>query len=417
MLSRFLLACLLVWLLPFPAAAQVAAGASPDAGIQDLAGGAPAPAEAAPAPAASGRKQSFRELIHDPEDGHLDMSEWLLNHHGFLLVPIIVSDPAVGYGGGLGLVFFHRPEGSAATRTTADGKTRFISPNIYGGGGLKTENRSKAYGGGAVMHFDEDRWRYRGFIGDASFNLGFYTQGRYVPSQKLAYNVDGLASFQQVFRRIGDRDFYLGAQWIYMDMDISFDAPDDSRFFTDRELAQKTSALGLTLEYDTRDNPFTPNSGWTAVLEGNYYREAFGGDVDFDSYRAHALGYLPLFGRKLVVGGRVDLRAATGDVPFYRLPYVDMRGIGGGRYQDTRAGVVETELRWNVTPRWAAIGFVGAGRAWGRRNDFSDATTAVAKGLGFRYLIARKLGLYMGADYAWGPDDQTVYVQVGSAWR
>lgn len=394
----------------FAVSAQEAPTPVPDATAAPAAQGQ----AAAPAPP---RKQGLLQMLRDPEDGHLDMSDWLLNHHGFLLVPIIVSDPAVGYGGGLALVFFHRPEGSAATRTTADGKTRFISPDIYGGGALKTENDSKAYGGGAILHFDEDRWRYRGLVGDASFNLGFYTQGRYVPSQKLAYNVDGLASFQQVFRRIGDRDFFVGLSWIYMDMDVSFDAPDDSRFFTDKELAQKSSALGLTLEYDTRDNPFTPSSGWTGVVEGNFYRQGLGGDVDFDSYRAHALGYWPLFNRKLVVGGRLDLRAATGDVPFYRLPYVDMRGIGGGRYQDTRAGVVETELRWNMTPRWALVGFAGAGRAWGRRNDFSDATTAVAKGAGFRYLIARKLGLYMGADYAWGPDDETIYVQVGSAWH
>ena len=41
----------------------------------------------------------------------------------------------------------------------------------------------------------------------------------------------------------------------------------------------------------------------------------------------------------------------------------------------------------------------------------------MARGAGVRYLIARVLGLYVGADYAWGPEDETLYVQVGSAWR
>ena len=65
--------------------------------------------------------------------------------------------------------------------------------------------------------------------------------------------------------------------------------------------------------------------------------------------------------------------------------------------------MVEAELRWNVTPRWALIGFLGAGRAWGSSTNFSEADTAKAWGLGLRYLIARRLGIYMGADLAKGP--------------
>lgn len=394
-----------------PAAAQ-----SPSAGEAPTASTVQADTGAATAEAVA-RKPGWRELMHDPQDGAFDMSEWLLNHRGFLPVPIIVTEPALGYGGGLALVFFHRPAGSQGTRTTAEGKTRFISPNIYGVMGLKTENGSKAYGGGAILHFDEDRWRYKGGVADASFNLDFYTAGRLLAPRKIGYNTEGLASFQQVTRRLGGNDLFLGLQWIYMDFDVSFDVPGDREFFTGHELSEKTSGLGLTLEYDTRDNPFTPSSGWTGVIEGNYYREGFGGDVDFDSYRAHAFGYVPLFDHRLIVGGRADLRAVSGQVPFYRLPYVDMRGIAAGRYQDERAAMLETELRWNLSSRWALIGFLGAGRAWGRHDSFDDATTAVAKGTGFRYLIARKLGLYTGIDYAWGPEDQTFYIQMGSAWR
>jgi outer membrane protein assembly factor BamA len=175
--------------------------------------------------------------------------------------------------------------------------------------------------------------------------------------------------------------------------------------------------LGLSLEFDQRDNPFTPNSGWLGMVEGNFYGEEIGSDTWFQSYRAKTYAYLPLARQRFVLAGRVDARWANGDIPFYRLPYIDLRGIGSARYQDTRAATFETELRWNMTPRWALIGFVGAGRTWGRRNSFGDAQSQVAQGAGVRYLIARMLGLYVGADYAWGPEDETLYVQVGSAWR
>ena len=37
-------------------------------------------------------------------------------------------------------------------------------------------------------------------------------------------------------------------------------------------------------------------------------------------------------------------------------------------------------------------------------------------GSGFRYELARKYGIHTGVDVAFGPDDTTVYFQVGSAW-
>ena len=45
------------------------------------------------------------------------------------------------------------------------------------------------------------------------------------------------------------------------------------------------------------------------------------------------------------------------------------------------------------------------------------AESVAAGGVGFRYLIARKLGLYSGIDVARGPETTALYLQVGSAWR
>jgi hypothetical protein len=94
-----------------------------------------------------------------------------------------------------------------------------------------------------------------------------------------------------------------------------------------------------------------------------------------------------------------------------------MRGLAAARYQDEHTALGEIELRWNVTPRWALVGFAGAGRAWGTTESFDEADTIVSRGAGFRYLIARLLGVYMGMDFAWGPDDFAFYIQVGNAWR
>jgi len=79
--------------------------------------------------------------------------------------------------------------------------------------------------------------------------------------------------------------------------------------------------------------------------------------------------------------------------------------------------VLEIEGRYNVTPRWIALAFIGAGRDWGRDASFRDRPTVVSKGVGFRYVIARRLGLAVGIDIAKGPEDNAFYIQMGNAWR
>ncbi|WP_162434617.1 BamA/TamA family outer membrane protein [Pseudoxanthomonas koreensis] len=375
--------------------------------------------DAASGDAASGDGADGKDgasTFRDPHDGGFDMSKWLLERHGFLPVPIVITDPALGYGGGIVFAFFHRPKGAPSTRTASDGSTQMIAPNLMGALVMKTENGSKAYGGGGILHFREDTWRYKGGVADADFNIDFFTGGGVLPETRVAVNLTGLGSMQQVSRRIGDQELFLSAQWIYTDLDPRLQDQGQRPLFDDVDFAQVNSGLGLALEYDSRDNTFTPSRGYLAMAQGNAYLTRLGSDVTFQYYRAHGYGYWPL-GTQLVLGGRADLRHADGDVPFYRLPFIDLRGIASARYQDETVAVLETELRWNLTPRWAGIGFAGAGRAWGERAGFGDASTAVSKGLGVRYLVARRLGLYMGLDYAWGPEDRTAIVQFGSAWR
>ena len=51
-------------------------------------------------------------------------------------------------------------------------------------------------------------------------------------------------------------------------------------------------------------------------------------------------------------------------------------------------------------------------------STFGDGATEVTSyGLGLRYRIARLLGLDVGVDYAFGPDQDVVYIQFGHAWE
>ena len=45
------------------------------------------------------QKTNSKISFRDSTDHAIDMSDWLLNKKGFLFVPTIITEPAVGYGG------------------------------------------------------------------------------------------------------------------------------------------------------------------------------------------------------------------------------------------------------------------------------------------------------------------------------
>jgi hypothetical protein len=60
--------------------------------------------------------------------------------------------------------------------------------------------------------------------------------------------------------------------------------------------------------------------------------------------------------------------------------------------------------------------FAGGGRVAQHFSDLGDADTEFSKGVGFRYLVARRYGFAMGIDIARGPEESAFYIQAGSTW-
>jgi len=113
---------------------------------------------------------------------------------------------------------------------------------------------------------------------------------------------------------------------------------------------------------------------------------------------------------------RGDGKLSFGDVPFYVRPFVALRGAPAMRYQGEHVAQMEAELRWQFWERLSLVGFTGGGVAWNDFDRFDKTLPVVTGGTGFRYELARKYGLHVGMDVAFGPDDPILYVQFGSAW-
>jgi hypothetical protein len=359
---------------------------------------------------------SFFDRFIDPYDGKFDTSNWLLKHKGFLPVPIIITEPAVGYGGGATLLFFHPQEEEPNQEKSRDtGKKKPLPPSISGIMGLATENDTWVFGGFHSGNWKKDHIRYTGALFYPSVNLTFYGGGDTpIFDNGLDYNLEGWLLFQKILFRIKETNFFLGPKLLYYNIDSEFKlmAPVDTW-----QLNLESYGLGLHATYDSRDNIFTPNSGIKADISTTFFRveNDSTGSRDYQLTDAASKIYWQLF-PDIVLGWRMHGGFGSGDLPFFALPHIDLRGIPAMNYQGENILVTEVETRWNVNERWSLVFFGGGGRAADSLGDFSESDNKWAGGTGFRYLMARMLGLYTGVDIAWGPDDHAVYLQVGSAW-
>jgi hypothetical protein len=145
------------------------------------------------------------------------------------------------------------------------------------------------------------------------------------------------------------------------------------------------------------------------------FSEALGSDDDFQRVRVLGMQFFQLH-PKWTLGLRGEAAASFGEVPFYLRPFIYMRGAPIMRYQGEETAQIEAELRWQFWKRFSLVGFVGGGAAWNDFERLENTQSVVAGGTGFRYEIARKFGIHMGVDVAFGPDNTAVYIQVGSAW-
>lgn len=365
---------------------------------------------------------SFFDNFIDPEDGQFDASQWLVDRKGFLPVPIFITEPAVGFGLGVGLLFFHGKkekdnDNIATSESELDVKgSDSLPPSISAVFGLYTENDTWGGGGFHFGSWKEDRWRYLGGLGYASMNLDFYGFGEGILQDfSIPYNIRGLFLLQQLKYRIGKTNLFLGGKYTYLNSEIEFDLGLGGYNIPNLKLESSDGGLGIVGTYDTRDNIFTPNHGWQVDVEGMFHGEAIGGDYTYQKYKTQGITYLDIH-KDVVLGLRLDGRFSDGDIPFYALPYIDLRGIPALRYQGDTVVMGEVEARWGFYKRWSLVGFTGVGWAADSLGDLGNATSRHTIGTGLRYFLAKKLGIHGGFDIAHGPEDWVFYIQIGGAW-
>ena len=381
------------------------------AAAQAFAQGTPEPpaAQTEPATQAEPSARTGRARFFDPDDGQLDLSYFLENPRGFLPIPIIVTEPAVGYGGG-GVGLFLRPRKEAG----AEGWAR---PDISGIGGFATQNGTWGAFAGDASRWLDGRLRTLVGAGVGQVNLDFYGLG-FEPAEfdrAIRYSLDFGAAVAQVNWQLAPASpWAVGLRYVYARVTPKLRDEALLPGLADR-VRVTVSAPTAILEFDTRDNVFTPTRGAYAETSWFASREALGASDDFERFQQLLMGWLPLHST-VTMGLRGDYAWSSDGTPFFLRPFVAMRGVPAMRYQGDRMASLQAELRWQFFDRWSVVGFVGSGATRTERERFTATQDVSGAGFGFRYELARKFGLHAGLDVAASPGTTALYFTVGNAW-
>ncbi len=369
----------------------------------------------------------------DHLDGMFDASEYLSeNAYGFLPVPIIITDPAVDGGLGLMGLFFHETEEDKVERLkmmkqSEAAAMHLLPPSVSAAIGVYTGNDSYFCGAGHMGFFDQGRVRYMGGGGYGDINLDFFGFGDITLARPISINTKATAIMQTLKFKLADSSFYFGPTHRYVNAEISpqninnliGNLPPEWQDPLTKALTidTTTSGIGLTIEYDSRDNFFSPSQGLKYELTSLWFDETVGSDIDYILTEFSALHYLKL-DKHWRAAFRVEINYANADdfLPPYATPYITMRGIPAARYQGKSVAMSELEFNYQFNLRWAVNAFAGIGKSSNDLSDISSSASRISKGVGFRYLIARRYGFNMGIDIAKGPEDTVFYIQAGSAW-
>jgi Omp85 superfamily domain len=357
------------------------------------------------------KKGNRKALTKDTLDGKFDFSRFLIDAHGFIPVPLIITEPALGgFGAAVAPVFLTPKKGLPKD-------AGYIPPDITAGFGMYTVNGSWAFGGIRIGTFPKAGIKYRVGGAYANINMSYY---REIPSkgeQEFAFNIRALPVLASVSKKISKKGLYAGIQYSFANMKLSprfdVDLPD---FIPEKEMDSNIGTLGIFMDWDNRNTVFTPDRGIRINALFSMNDNWTGSSYEFQKTQLLLNWFFPVK-KNWISGLRVEGHRAFGSPPFFAYPFVNLRGVPLYRYQGQTVLVIETEQRFDLNFRWSAIGFAGYGKTMFEKENFSGGNDVYNIGGGFRYLIARSFGLRTGIDIAKGPDDWGWYLVFGHNWN
>lgn len=330
------------------------------------------------------------------------------------IAPIPFSNPTLDSGLGLGLGYIFKP----------DPGDKLSPPSIVGLGGLYTQNGSWGAGALGSFHLRGDKYRLAGLAAYGDVTYKFFGIGEAAGDRGLYVDLCQKMDFilLQGLQRVRPHT-YAGLRLQYLGSEFGVTAPGthvpDGITVPSPGFTATSVALGLRVQFDTRDNSFSARRGTYADLGLDFYDDLWGSDYSYQVYELALNRYFTLSPTE-VLAVRGYGRFTSGDVPFWGLccfgMHSDLRGYTSGQYRDRHMVDVQVEYRRHLTGRLGAVAFAGVGAVAPSVGSFNVDSALTSWGVGLRYRITPQTPLNYSIDYANAAGEDTLTFSVGEAF-
>jgi hypothetical protein len=327
-----------------------------------------------------------------------------LRNGNFLAVPIPTSNPTIGSGLiGVTGYFWGQTEAQAAVQP----------PSVTGLAAMYTDTDSWAVGVGHRAYWNEDRWRFSVGLGSIRLNLPLLSSDLLGAALDVDWEIEGEFFSVELSRALGGA-WYGGLAGRYLNFEQTFSLGVTSVLFDLLSAVEATSVGPVTVR-DTRDSTTYPRDG-SLFRAGLMY--TWRGRKTDEAYRSIdlSLSSFHLLREDLVLAWRAGWCERQDGAPLWDACRVGLRGFPATNYLGRSSYLAEVEARWQISQRWGAVAFAGAGQV---RNSFSgleDSDTIPSIGVGLRFLVQQAQHISLRLDYARSDEDDAVYFFVGEAF-
>ncbi|MBB6459268.1 BamA/TamA family outer membrane protein [Flammeovirga kamogawensis] len=330
----------------------------------------------------------------------------------FIGIPNVANNKVFGWGGGANVGAFYKLN-----------KADSISPpSMSFIQGMYFQNETWWLALLQENYYKQDKFRSRVLLFTTNVNFQFYTDELLpqLPSTVVPYSTK-TSSIQASFSTKIFKDAFLGPIYTYGKNNFSFDSDALNKLLELRNVGEfTTSGIGLTFDYDSRDNIFSTSKGMYFNLYSLSYFDAIGSDADFTGLYGE-YSYFYSIKKNMILASKANIAALFGDVPFIEenvmgfggTRFQDLRGYNKGQFRGNQMYMVQTELRWRFYKNWGANFYCGMGTVFTAEQNVPFLP---AGGLGLRYKASKQYNINVGIDAAWGKDDNGIYFLIGEAF-
>ncbi|CAM4402935.1 BamA/TamA family outer membrane protein [Zobellia nedashkovskayae] len=178
------------------------------------------------------------------------------------------------------------------------------------------------------------------------------------------------------------------------------------------------SNIGLQAFYDTRDNIFFPTKGF--YIQANVFTSSkiLGSSFEYSKFELDNRFYQKV-GKKQVIAANLFLGSSSKSTPFYDLFYLGSdrtRGINNRRFQDNSELSMALEYRFPIAGRFGGVVFGSSGTVAPAFKSLSSSAYKNSGGVGLRYIINKRDGVRIRADYGMSSEGGNFYFTIKEAF-